>query len=138
MPPPPRVVRLHPWAIRLALGGLLAFGAMNAFAGGLYGLAGAKGVPLEWLRGSPFKDYFVPSLILVVVVGGSLLIAAIAVLARLRRARLAAFAAGVVLLLWITVQIALIGYVSWMQPTTAIGGLLVLVLAWQFPSPSPK
>ena len=63
--------------IRHALGGLLAFGALNAFAGGYYGLSGAPGVPVEWLEGSPFSDYTVPSLILFIVVGGSLLIAAV-------------------------------------------------------------
>lgn len=119
--------------IRYPLGGLLAFGAANAFAGGYYGLAGAEGVPTEWLEGSPFRDYYVPSLILLTIVGGSLLFAAITVFARLRIARWAALSAGVVLLGWITVQVAIIGYVSWMQPATAIGGLLVVVLAWILP-----
>ena len=53
--------------IRLVLGGLLAFGALNAFGGGVYGLSGAEGVPLELLEGSPFKTYFVPSLILMAI-----------------------------------------------------------------------
>ena len=81
-------------AVRYALGGLLAFGALNAFAGGYYGLSGAKGVPVEWLQGSPFKDYSVPSLILFIVVGGSFLIAAIAIFARARIARASALTAG--------------------------------------------
>ena len=57
--------------IRYTLGVLLAFGALNAFGGGYYGMQGAEGVPLEWLEGSPFKDYFLPGLILFAVVGGS-------------------------------------------------------------------
>ena len=73
--------RTHRTPLRYSLGGLLAFGALNAFGGGYYGLAGAAGVPTEWLEGSPFRDYFVPSLILLVVVGGSFLVAAIAVFA---------------------------------------------------------
>src|SRR6185503_7859661 len=40
--------------LRGVLGGLLAFGALNAFAGGLYGMSGAPDVPREWLEGSPF------------------------------------------------------------------------------------
>jgi hypothetical protein len=51
---------------RYVLGTLLAFGAINAFAG-WYGLSGASGA-LEWL---------IPSLILLVVVGGALVLAAI-------------------------------------------------------------
>ena len=33
---------------RNLLGALVAFGAINAFAGGWYGLSGAPGVPLEF------------------------------------------------------------------------------------------
>lgn len=79
---------LHPFAVRITLGSLLAFGALNAFAGGYYGLTGAKGIPIEWLRGSPFKCYFMPSLFLVIVVEGSLWGAADAVFAHLRPARI--------------------------------------------------
>jgi hypothetical protein len=120
-------------AIRYSLGGLLAFGAVNAFGGGYYGLSGAKGVPTEWLKGSPFSDYFIPSLILLVVVGGSFMVAAMAVVTGLRIARLAALTAGIVVLGWLAAQLVIIGYVSWMQPTTAIAGLLVLVLGSLLP-----
>jgi len=120
-------------AIRYSVGGLLVFGAVNAFGGGYYGLSGAKGVPTEWLKGSPFSDYFVPSLILLVVVGGSFMVAAMAVVTGLRIARLAALAAGIVVLGWLAVQLAIIGYVSWMQTTTAIAGVLVLVLGSLLP-----
>jgi hypothetical protein len=124
-------------ALRYILGALLAFAALNAFAGGYYGLAGAKGVPREWLRGSPFTDYFVPSLILVLFVGGSFLLATVAVFARWRQDRLLAIAAAVIVFGWLAAEGAIIGYVSWMQPVTAIGGALVLGLAWQLRPPSP-
>jgi hypothetical protein len=119
--------------VRCALGLLLAFGALNAFGGGYYGLSGAPGVPVEWLAGSPFENYFVPSVILFVVVGGTLAFAALAVLARCRVARRSAFIAGTIVLVWIIVQVAILGYVSWMQPATFIGGVVVLALAWQLP-----
>ena len=127
------IARGHPTVLRYALGGLLAFGALNAFAGGFYGMAGAEDVPKEWLEGSPFDDYFIPSLVLFAVVGGSFLAAAIAVFARLRIARAAAFAAAAIVLGWIAVETAIIGYVSWMQPATTVGGLLVLLFAWLLP-----
>lgn len=120
--------------IRYLLGALLTFGAINAFAGGYYGLSGAKGVPLEWLAGSPFSDYFIPSLILLVVVGGAFSVAAIAVFMRSRLARVSAYAAGTVVLVWIGVQLAIIGYVSWMQPTTFLAGVFVLILARLLPT----
>lgn len=121
--------------IRALLGTLLAFGALNAFGGGFYGLSGAEGVPLELLEGSPFRTYFVPSLILFVVVGGSFLFAAIAVFSGSRVARLSALGAGAIVLVWIVVQVGIIGYVSWLQPVTAMSGLLVLVLAALLPGP---
>lgn len=134
--PPPRSPALalgHPAAIRYLLGSLLAFGALNAFAGGYYGMSGAEDVPREWLEGSPFGDYFIPGLVLFVLVGGSLLAAAIAVFAGLALARVAAVAAGVVVLGWLAVETLVIGYVSWMQPATTIGALLILLLAWLQP-----
>lgn len=115
-------------AIRYALGSLLAFVAFNAFAGGYYGMAGAKGIPTEWLAGTPFRDYFIPSLILFVGVGGSSLIAAIAVFVRLRMARLTAFSAVAILFVWLATQIAIIGYVSWMQPAIALVGIVIFIL----------
>lgn len=121
-------------AVRLTLGALLAFGTLNAFGGAWYGLAGAKGVPTEWLDGSPFSNYFIPSLVLGVVVGGSFLLAAVAVFRRWRSVRLLAFGAGLIVLGWLAVQVAIIGYVSWMQPTTALAGVLILALASQLPA----
>jgi hypothetical protein len=125
----------HASFVRRALGILLAFGAINAFAGGYYGLSGARGVPVEWLDGSPFADYFIPSLILLIVVGGSFMTAAVSVFARFRMARSAALAAVVIVMGWLAAQIAIIGYVSWMQPTTAVAALAICVFAWILPSP---
>ena len=124
----------HPLAIRYLLGSLLAFGVLNPIGGGYYGLSGAAGVPTEWLEGSAFSDYFFPSLILLVVVGGSFVRAAIVVFAGLRIARVA-LTAGLVVLGWLAAQVAIIGYVLWMQPTTGIAGVLVLVLTWLLTNP---
>jgi hypothetical protein len=123
--------------IRYALGVLLAFLALNAFGGGYYGMSGAEKVPLEWLEGSPFKNYFIPGLILFIVVGGSFLIASILVFARLHYDRLASFAAVLIVYIWLAVQITIIGCVSWMQPVTAILALVILILTWFLPT-QPK
>jgi len=113
---------------------LLAFLALNACGGGVYGLCGARNVPLAWLRGSPFTSYLVPSLILLVVVGGALSTAAVAVFAGWRQDRTLATAGGAILLGWIAAQVAIIGYVSWLQPAVAIAGLVTLVLARRLPA----
>ena len=121
---------------RLVLACLLALGAINAAGGAWYGLAGARGIPLEWLAGSPFEDYFVPSFVLLVVVGGSLLAAAIAVFRGSQTARRAASFAGATLAIWICAQVVILGFVSWLQPITAVGALAVLALARALP-PTP-
>ena len=122
--------------VRGLLGALLAVVALNAFAGGYYALSGAPGVPVEWLAGSPFASYAVPGAILFVVVGGSSAAAAVAVIAGARRARTFAFTAGAVLLGWIAVQVAIIGYVSWLQPAMAAAAVMILALARSLPEPT--
>ncbi len=119
--------------IHYLLGFLLALLALNAFAGGYYAMAGAENVPVEWLKGSPFSNYFIPGLTLFVVVGGSALIAAMAVFTRLRIARSAAVTCGIITILWLTVQVTIIGFVSWMQPATAFAAIVILLLTWQLP-----
>ena len=118
---------------RYTLGFLLALLVLNAFAGGYYGMAGAKNVPAEWLEGSSFDNYFIPGLFLFVCIGGSALYAAITVFKQQPTARKAAFICGIILLLWLTMLVAIIGYVSWMQPATAAAAVLILILASQLP-----
>lgn len=125
-------------ALRYSLGALLTFGALNAFGGGYYGISGAEGVPLEWLDGSPFKSFFIPGLILFIVVGGSFLTSSILCFAGHRFARQSVFAAIAVVYIWLTVQMIIIGYVSWMQSTTAGWGILCLALAWFLPKDNPE
>ncbi|MCZ2357348.1 MAG: hypothetical protein LC115_11805 [Bacteroidia bacterium] len=120
-------------SIRYPLGILLLLVAVNAFYGGYYGLSGAKTVPTEWLKGSPFRNYFIPSLFLFIAVGGSTFTAAILVFKRNHKARKAAFISGIIILVWLAVQVAIIGYVSWMQPATAIAAIIIHFLTWQLP-----
>ena len=119
--------------IRITLGVILALLALNALGGGYYGMAGAENVPLEWLEGSPFKTYFIPSLILFIIIGGSSIIAALMVFNNHPYAPKATFVCATLVLIWITSQVVIIGYVSWMQPTTAIVGLIILLLTYFLP-----
>jgi GNAT superfamily N-acetyltransferase len=97
-------------------------------------MSGAEGVPLELLQGSPFDSYFIPGLFLFVFIGGSFLLASIAVFARWKMARTLSFAAVALVLAWLAIQVYLIGYISWMQPVTAVIALVILVLAWFYRS----
>lgn len=113
------------------LGALLVFVAINALGGGYYGMSGAGSVPLEWLKGSPFHTYFIPGLVLFLCIGCATLLSSILVFKRHRFVRRASFLCGIFILLWLGVQVAIIGYVSWMQPATAVAAIIILFLTWQ-------
>lgn len=115
--------------VRTFTGLLLLFMALNAFAGGWYGLAGAKDVPVEWLEGSPFKSYFIPGLFLFAVIGGSCLVTAVALLRGTTWSARAGIACGILLTGWIVVQLSVIGYVSWMQPAVLLSGIAIAALS---------
>jgi hypothetical protein len=108
---------------------------VGALAGGVNALTGAKGVPREWLDGTPFKSYFVPGLLLFVVIGGSMLAAAGLLLGGASAARLVSLEAGIVLLGWIAAQLVTIGYRHWLQPLFLVLGLAVVVLSFALPCP---
>lgn len=126
---PHSVVGTRRFVARALLGGLLALTALSAVGGAIYGFTGARTVPVDWLTGSPFESYLVPSVILLVVVGGSLSAAALAVLARWKTAGRLTLAAGFILLGWVFAQVIIIGWVSWLQIAMVIIAKTILVLA---------
>jgi hypothetical protein len=103
--------------------------ALNAIGGGIYGLAGAKSVPRAWLAGSPFHSYLIPSLVLLLIVGGVMIVALGLTAVGARRAAEAPIAAGLVLLGWITVEALIIPF-SWLQPTFLVLAIAVVKLAY--------
>ena len=105
--------RSVPRAVAVALHGIVG---VNALAGAWYALGGAPGVSTDWLARTPFHDYRIPGAILGTVVAGSQLDAAAAYARRAPDAGTRAGVAGAVLLGWIGIQLALIGYRSPLQP----------------------
>ena len=108
---------------------------LAAVGGGVYALAGAAAVPREYLQGTPFRSYFVPGLVLLIVVGGSMLLAATLLLIDAPLARIVSLETGVILVAWIGVQVSLIGYRHWLQPLMGFLGLVIVVLSFLLPSP---
>jgi hypothetical protein len=117
---------------RYGLGALIAVLAVGAFAGGVYAMAGAPGVPERLLEGGPFATYFVPGLILFAVVGGSLAFAAFALFWRRPLALELAALAGAILLVWTTTQLALVGYLSWLQAALVAIASVILALVYGY------
>lgn len=117
-------------------GGLELFVALSALGGGYGLLAGPQGEVLgmstEILEGTPFSNFFIPGLILFVVIGVGAVGAFAAVLASWRYAPFAALAVGLALAGWIAVQVALLGYLSILQPIYFAVGLVLagLSLRW--------
>jgi hypothetical protein len=122
---------------RTILGIILLIVGINALGGGYYGMSGAKDIPLNWLKGSPFHSYLIPSVFLFFIIGGSCLWSASAVFRNMQAAMKASLFTGLSLILWIIAQVLIIGYVSWLQPAMAIAGLSVVLLSLQL-KPSAK
>ncbi len=114
---------------RNALGAILLFVALNAFGGGVYGLSGAKEIPRAWLEGSPFSDYFIPAVVLLLVIGIPFLLSGIMVLRRHAWSARAALFCATTLAIWIGVQVSMIGYVSWLQPAMLAAAAIIFFLA---------
>jgi hypothetical protein len=108
----------------LVLEVLLSVGALG---GGLILVVAPRGeilpLPLSALAGSPFDTYFVPGLILFGVLGLGPLVAARLAWIRHPLAPTAAFVVGAGLLIWVAVEVAIIGY-SNEPPLQAIYGIL--------------
>ncbi len=116
--------------IRIALSAVAGVTLLSALVG-MVGLTvgGGMGIPLEWIEGSVFTSYFWPGIILGVVVGG---IQALALVAQCRRFALAwglHAAAGLVMMIWIFVEIAIMLVWSPLQGIYFATGLIQTVLA---------
>ena len=115
--------------LKMLTGILLAVITINAFGGGIYGMLGARDVPLQWLKGSPFSSYFIPSAFLFLAIGGSGLIATLLVFKDHRHAAGGVIFFGCLLASWIAIQLIILGYVSWLQPLVFVLGVVLMSLA---------
>ena len=85
------------------------------------------GMPVSHLDGSPFSDYLIPGLILLLVLGVLPLVAAAGLWVRRSWAWYVAFAVGCGLMIWILVEITIIPYDPLQIVFGVIGALIVLV-----------
>lgn len=108
---------------------LLFLNGIGGAGGGIGVMKDALPFPLLWLEGTPFHNYFLPGLILCVVVGGSQLFAAYALLARRSFEKTAALTASWILIGWMIGEIYFIGYRAPIQAWFLALGVLELILS---------
>lgn len=108
--------------MRIVVALLLGFLALNAFGGGIYGMTSP-----QW------HGYFIPSLILCVIVGGAAAVASVATFTEHIFWRLLAYAAALVALVFVLVELAVMGYQSWLQPVVIAWTIAIAVLTWAAP-----
>ncbi len=113
------------------LTGLLLFQGLSGLAGG-WGLTfdptgSDVGLDPALIEGSPFHDFFVPGVVLLVVLGVVPVVVAVGVWRRAPWARPASWLVGLALLGWLTVEILVVGYIA-RPPLQLVYGLVGLAI----------
>ena len=124
---------------KLSVAFLLLLG-VGALGGAAFLLSDPDGSTMNWttamLAGSPFADFFVPGLLLGGLFGlGSFAVAGLG-LAHVRVAPFLAFAIGCAQMIWIVVELAIIGQFSFLHPMCFGIGLIIAATAvpWGWPT----
>lgn len=113
------------------LGFLQAFIGITAIAGGLKLISNPGGIPdfpVEWLSNSPFTNYFIPGLILLIVIGFGNVVAAMFTFLQKRYFGGIAALSGISLILYMTTEVWFVGLRNFLQPLYFIFGIIVLTL----------
>ncbi|MBU2650814.1 MAG: hypothetical protein KKA81_07755 [Bacteroidetes bacterium] len=93
---------------------LMIFQGLSGLGGGIGLIIDPSGetlhIPLNWLQGSPFSDFLIPGIILLLVLGLFPLAVSYALIRKLSWSWMASLVVGIALIIWIVVEILIIGY----------------------------
>jgi hypothetical protein len=113
------------------LGVFQAFIGITAIAGGFRLVSNPNGtsdIPIEWLNSSPFTNYLIPGLVLLIVIGfGNVLGGIFSFLSKRYAGGLAAML-GTFLILFMAIEVWFVGLRNFLQPLYFILGAIILVL----------
>ena len=131
--------RLHRWSRPIAIAFLVLLG-IGAIAGGLMLVTAPDGSSMGFttamLAGSPFPDFLVPGLVLAGLFGiGSFVVAAMGIRNH-PSAPFLAFAIGCAQMIWIAIELAVIGEFSFLHPTMFLVGAVIAAASvpWGWPA----
>ncbi|KAA3628487.1 MAG: hypothetical protein DWQ02_19260 [Bacteroidetes bacterium] len=88
------------------------------------------GMPTEWLEGSPFPDFFIPGLFLFIILGLGNLLTAMPIFKQHKLSGIAGLSMGGILVIWIIIQVVIVGLASFLQPLFFFVGLIQLMLGY--------
>jgi hypothetical protein len=112
---------------------LIIFQGLSGLLGGIGLILDPSGeslqIPISWLDNSPFSNYLIPGLILLIVLGFLPVVVFYGLMKKLSWSWFAAFFVGAALIIWIVVEISIIGYHAQppLQLIYGVAGLLILV-----------
>lgn len=105
----------------------------SAIYGGLLLMLDPSGglmkLPFTWIRNTPFVDYFIPGLILFIVIGALSIITATAALINTKHHTKYIFLQGSIYVGWIIIQMISLQAIFWLQLVVVAIGLLLMFLA---------
>ena len=113
------------------LGILQALIGLTAIAGGFRLISNPNGIPdfpIEWLSNSPFNNYFIPGLVLLIVIGLGNVLAGTVTFLRKRYSGSIAIVLGIFLILYMATEVWFVGLRNFLQPLYFILGVIVLIL----------
>jgi len=133
---------LHRTLITRSLGILELLVGIGAVVSGAALVAVPSGALLgmrpELLESTPFRTFLIPGVLLCAVVGTSTTLAGVLALLRKRSAPISALMAGGILVGWMAIQLALIGYRQPNQVLFLLFGLVILGTAAALMATAPK
>lgn len=115
---------------------LQLFIGLTAIAGGFKLVSNPNGIPdfpIEWLRNSPFTSYFMPGLVLLIVIGFGNVLAGPVIFLRKRYSGSIAVLLGLFLILYMTIEVWFVGLRNFLQPLYFVLGVIVLILGLKLP-----
>ncbi len=115
---------------------VLLFTGVVAIAGGIPMILNQSGevlgMKINLLNGPSFSNYLILGLLLFGVIGIGSLVAAFILWKKPEISWITTMLAGIALIIWITLQVSITGYVSKLQPFIFIIGVLEFVLGFSY------